>query len=342
MLWALLAGCAAAALSTRVATAALVRRSVLDVPNHRSSHRAPIPRGGGVALLVGVPVALLLLHGRFRPSLLLAVFLPAAAAAAVGLTDDVRGEVSVRLRLVALVVIASAGAAAEVSLSHPGFWAVLVAVVIALWVVSYTNFFNFMDGINGIASSQAILTGICFGLIAAHLHRPSVEAASFALAAAGVGFLPFNFPSARVFLGDVGSYFLGASLALLIGIAVLRGFTVEAAVAPVAVFLTDAGVTLIRRIAGRKAWATAHREHTYQRLVDAGWSHTLTTSVVAVFIAACSALGSVSLLAGPAARALADAAIVVLLAGYLSLPSLQARLAAPAMPAPTAMTGGQS
>lgn len=273
--------------------------------------------------MAGTVVALAGLHSHVRMSLILAVFVPAAAAAMVGLADDLLGEVSVRVRLAALVAVAFAGAAAVVMTGHSGPWAGLLAVAIGLWVVAYTNFFNFMDGINGIASTSSLLAGVSLGLIARHLHHQTVEAASFALAAASLGFLPFNFPRARVFLGDVGSYFSGAVLALLVSLALLRGFTLEAAVAPVGVFVADATVTLVRRILGGKPWATAHREHAYQRLVDGGWSHTLTTTVVATVIAVSSALGSVSVLAGPAARAAADAGIVLALVIYLSLPRLQ-------------------
>lgn len=332
MLAAVLAGAATAGAVTPLASTVLRRRAVLDVPNHRSSHRTPVPRGGGVALMVGTAAALIVSHSHLRATLVLAVFLPAAAAGILGLTDDLTGGVSVEVRLAILVVLALAGAACEAALTdHPGAWAVALAVVLALWVTGFTNFFNFMDGINGIASAQTVLAGVALGAIAYNLHRPTVEIACFAIAAAAAGFLPFNFPRARVFLGDIGSYFSGAALALLVSLAVLRGFTLEAAAAPVVVFVADATVTLCRRVIGGRHWASAHREHTYQRLVDGGWSHTLTTSVAAVFIAACSALGSVSLLAGPTARACADAGIVVLLLGYLSLPRLQAYLLAPAL-----------
>lgn len=324
MLWALLAGCASAVAATYLAIVALRRRSVLDIPNHRSSHREPVPRGGGVALLAGCLVAFVGLHGQVRPSLVLAVFVPAAVAGVIGLADDLSGGLSVPARLAALTAVSFAGAAAVVLTAQPRVWPALFALLIGAGVVAYTNFFNFMDGINGIASAETLVTAATLGGLALHLHRHTLEAAAFSLAAATVGFLPFNFPHARVFLGDVGSYFCGAALALLVGLAVLQGFTLEAAGAPLGLFVVDATVTLARRVIGRRPWARAHREHTYQRLVDAGWSHTRTTAVVAAIAAACSALGSVSLLAGPAARASADAGIAALLVGYLALPRLVA------------------
>lgn len=332
MLAAVLAGAATAGAVTPLASTVLRRRAALDIPNHRSSHRIPVPRGGGVALMVGTAAALIVAHSHLRASLVLAVFLPAAAAGILGLTDDLTGGVSVKVRLSILVAVALAGAACEAALTdHPGVWVVALTVVLGVWVTGFTNFFNFMDGINGIACTEVVLSGVALGALADHLHRPTVEAASLALAAAAIGFLPFNFPRARVFLGDVGSYFAGAALGLLVGLAVLRGFTVEAAAAPVAVFVADATVTLGRRILGGRHWATAHREHTYQRLVDAGWSHTATTSVVAVVTAACAALGSVSLVAGGAGRALADSGMVLALAVYLSLPHLVGQRRTPSL-----------
>jgi hypothetical protein len=102
-------------------------------------------------------------------------------------------------------------------------------------------------------------------------------------------------------------------------------------VAPVALYVADTGVTLVRRVHRHEAWHQAHRQHTYQRLVDLGWSHTQTTGLVFALVTLCSVLGSVSLLGSVPGRVAADLAVVVLVAGYLVLPQLIARRR-PALP----------
>src|SRR3989442_287389 len=137
---------------------------------------------------------------------------------------------------------------------------------------------------------------------------------------AAAAFLPFNFPRARMFLGDVGSYFFGAWLAVLAVVGLRQGLTIEAAFAPLAVYVADTGSTLARRILRHQAWYRPHRDHTYQRLTARGVSHTAVAALVAVVIAACSALGAVSLVAPLGLRVLADAALALLLAIYLASP----------------------
>ena len=140
--------------------------------------------------------------------------------------------------------------------------------------------------------------------------------------AGSIGFAPFNFPAARVFLGDIGSYFAGAWLALLVVIGLRGSVPAEAMIAPVALYLADTGVTLTRRVFRHEAWQQAHRQHTYQRLVDLEFSHIQTTSIVFVLVGLCSALGSVSLFGSVSGRVAADFGIGALIICYLSLPAL--------------------
>ena len=125
-----------------------------------------------------------------------------------------------------------------------------------------------------------------------------------------------------VFLGDVGSYFAGAWLAVLFIIGLRGSIPAEAMIAPVALYVADTGVTLSRRVHRHEAWQQAHRQHTYQRLVDLGWSHTQTTGLVFALVAICSVLGSVSLLGSVPERVAADCGVGALIAGYLLLPDL--------------------
>jgi UDP-N-acetylmuramyl pentapeptide phosphotransferase/UDP-N-acetylglucosamine-1-phosphate transferase len=125
-----------------------------------------------------------------------------------------------------------------------------------------------------------------------------------------------------VFLGDAGSYFVGAWLAILVIIGLQGSIPPEAMVAPVALYVADTGVTLARRVRQREVWHQSHRDHTYQRLVDLGWSHTQTTGLVFGLVALCSLLGSITLLGSLAGRVTADCGIVALVIGYLVLPGL--------------------
>ena len=315
-------GVVATVLATWVATVLLRRGAVMDHPNQRSSHLVPVPRGGGVALVVGCAVVVAVVPSALDGTQLGVLFAATVAAGAIGLADDLRGGVSVGVRLLGLTVICAGGSAAMLSGHELSEWVVPCVLIATAWAVTYTNFFNFMDGINGIAAGQAIVAGVALGLVGEHLHQHVLATAAFGLAAAAVGFLPWNYPRARVFMGDVGTYFAGAWLSLLLIAAIADGATVEAALGPVAVFATDAGVTVIRHLLDGKPVTAPHRDHVYQRLVGAGWSHTLTAGLVTALTAVTAALGSVSLARDTAARCAADLAIVALLFGYLTLPRL--------------------
>ncbi len=142
------------------------------------------------------------------------------------------------------------------------------------------------------------------------------------LAAAALGFAPFNFPRARVFLGDVGSSFIGAWLAAMVAMELRSGLPPEAALAPVALSLADAAWTLAWRVRRSEQWSQPHCSHAYQRLAKLGWWHTRNTGVVGALIVACSALGAVSITASLSARAAADASLAAVLADYLATPDL--------------------
>jgi len=147
-----------------------------------------------------------------------------------------------------------------------------------------------------------------------------LQAAAFALVAGAIGFAPFNFPTARVFLGDVGSYFAGAWLAVLVVLGLRGSIPPEAIVAPVALYVADTGLTLARRVQRHEPWHEPHRQHAYQRLVVLGWSHKKTAGVVFTLVTMCALLGSVSLLGSVPGRVAADCGIVLLVVGYLDLP----------------------
>lgn len=235
-----------------------LQRRLLDEPGERRSHAVATPRGGGIAIVLAVlvaTVALALRHPVHVP-LLAAFGIGLAAVAGVGWIDDHR-PLSPWSRL---VVQAMAGLVFAIAVIHVydnvGLGLAAFAAVVVL-----TNVWNFMDGIDGLAASQALIVAVGLALIMAG----PAAALAWALAAACAGFLPFNFPRARIFLGDVGSGALGYALACLTMLASAR-LDVSAALLllPLAPFLVDAGLTLLRRMLRGERWWTAHVQHAYQ------------------------------------------------------------------------------
>jgi UDP-N-acetylmuramyl pentapeptide phosphotransferase/UDP-N-acetylglucosamine-1-phosphate transferase len=280
-------------------------------------------RGGGIGLAFGTLVGLAVLHSNLTGSAWIALVLASVGFGVIGFADDLTGAFPVFARLAMQLVVAVP--AALVICLHGPRGAVPVALLIALaavWIVSFVNAFNFMDGITGISSAEATVAGLAFALIARREHQLVLQSAALMLVAGTAGFVPFNFPSARVFLGDVGSYFVGAWLAILVIIGLRGSIPADAMIAPISLYIADTGFALVRRVLRHESWHQAHRQHTYQRLVDHGLSHTLTTGIVFTAAAVCSVLGSVSLLGSIPERIVADNLVVAVIAGYLALPHM--------------------
>jgi len=300
----------------------LLRREVLDRPNHRSSHVLPTPRGGGLAVAVGASVALGVsgASGIEREALLAS----AGLFGLLGLAEDLHNLAPLtRLGIQAVLALGSLVLVLH-GLSGPVAWRVGFGLGVMLWLVGFVNVFNFMDGINGLATVQAMVAGGVWAYLGIARHHPSLALAGLAVAAAALGFLPFNFPGARIFLGDVGSYFLGAWLAVTAVIALRAGIAPEAALGPLAVFVADAAWTLARRLRNHEVWYEAHRGHVYQRLIDLGWSHARATASIGALMVGISLLGLVSLQGHFVPRALADGAGALTLGFYLASPRLLA------------------
>lgn len=242
----------------------LLRRGSLpmDHPNERSLHATPTPRIGGLGIMAGAGVASLWL----ADAALLYVLLAAFALAALSLLDDVRG-LPVALRFLAHFV---AAAACLLAFGLTG-WALLGATLVVVWM---TNLYNFMDGSDGLAGG---MTAIGFGALALAAmlgDAPGLAILCAAIAAAALAFLRFNFPPARVFMGDAGSIplgFLAATLGILGAMQDVWPWLFPLLV--FSPFIVDASVTLGRRaLGGEKIWQ-AHRSHYYQRVVLLGASH---------------------------------------------------------------------
>lgn len=267
------------------------RARLLDVPNARSSHQVPTPRGAG-AIIVGSVAAAMAWAIDVEVPGLAAVGGAALAIAVVSAVDDVRPLPS-WFRL--LVHLGSAAVAVlGVVQSAPDSWSLPALFVGTVWVAGLTNAYNFMDGIDGISGSQALVSGTTIAIVSMHAGLPVEAIAGTAIASASAGFLLHNWPPARVFMGDVGSAFLGfvfAVLTLRIGaVSYSAGLAVFISLWP---FVFDTALTLIRRIRRRENIFASHRSHLYQRLVIAGWSHARVTAIYAGMAAVGAAAGLV-------------------------------------------------
>jgi UDP-N-acetylmuramyl pentapeptide phosphotransferase/UDP-N-acetylglucosamine-1-phosphate transferase len=223
------------------------------------------------------------------------------------------------------VVAAPAATLLVLRLPLPPLATAAAAAAAAVWVVGFVNAFNFMDGVNGISGAHALIGGVAYACLAGWRRDGFGVAAGLALAAGACAFLPWNAGRARVFLGDVGSYSIGAALAVLAVRLITDGVPAEAVAGPVALYLADVAWTLQRRIRHGERWLEAHRTHVYQRWCDAGWSHqevTLLTSALTVLLCLLGVVGVVGVAGGTAVRVTADLAGLGVLAVYLRSPEL--------------------
>jgi UDP-N-acetylmuramyl pentapeptide phosphotransferase/UDP-N-acetylglucosamine-1-phosphate transferase len=265
---------------TWVATGAIIpvlrRQNLLDHPNERSSHSTPTPRGGGIALVGALLLVWLTLSQAWSvASGVVGISVAAAALAVVCWIDDLRG-LSPVLRLL------TQGAAVAVGISRLpesaiafGHWLGFLHLIgLGLLWVWWINLFNFMDGIDGLAGSEAATIGVGVLLFATVGIGADSELALLAAAIIGaaIGCLVWNWSPAKIFLGDVGSVPLGYLLGFLLLDRALRGFWKIALILPL-YFLVDATITLARRMLRREHVWKAHREHFYQQAVRHGLAH---------------------------------------------------------------------
>jgi UDP-N-acetylmuramyl pentapeptide phosphotransferase/UDP-N-acetylglucosamine-1-phosphate transferase len=258
-----------ACLITRLLIPLLAHRQILDRPNERSSHRVPTPRGGGIAVIGSILLAwILLARTESVQSAVFGIAFGAVLLAAVSWLDDLRGLSPV----VRLAVQAAAVAIGIFVL--PGPRGLFFLVAIGLTWIWWINLFNFMDGIDGLAGSEAAAIGaglLLFATVGAGAD-PALPAIAAAVTGAAIGFLVWNWSPARIFLGDVGSVPLGYILGFLLLDVAVRGYWKIALILPL-YFVADATITLARRLLrGERVWQ-AHREHFYQQAMRRGLGH---------------------------------------------------------------------
>jgi UDP-GlcNAc:undecaprenyl-phosphate GlcNAc-1-phosphate transferase len=300
-----LAGLSAAALARHLGFAAvlallsasvvrgMVAVGVMDRPNERSAHARPVPKSGGVgivaAFLAGVVVLTVEANfARLAAPYAAGVIAGAVLIAAVAFLDDLRDwPFTVKLGAQVAAALGAVGTGLYVGTYRVPYvgpvelgWAGAAATV--AWLLFATNAMNFIDGLNGLASGVALIAALFLSAIAAGQGGWFVYAASLLLAAGITGFLPFNFPRARIFMGDVGSQFCGFMLAVL-GVAASRFERVELSFLIVPMLLSgvlfDVAFTLARRATAGERLTEAHRGHLYQVAFRAGMPATHVTLI---------------------------------------------------------------
>ena len=267
-----------------------LKRGVIDTPNERSSHTTPTPRGGGLSFVItflatfGFTLFFNLSDLTPQPGAFWAIFCSGLLVAGIGFWDD-HVHIPARWRFLAHSIAALAGLllfglpdiplpGSTIDLGIIGYPLGIIALV---WLL---NLFNFMDGIDGIAGSEALFVGIGAILIMQFASAGDYAAPIFWLSIlmAGIaGFLVWNWPPAKIFMGDAGSGFLGLTLGLFALWSANLGFPIWVWVILLALFITDATVTLLRRMLNGERWFEAHCSHLYQQLSRKWGSHSSVT-----------------------------------------------------------------
>lgn len=281
----------------------MVSSGVIDVPNHRSSHTRATPRGGGLACLLAVAVAAAVAQARGHRVPWIAIT-AAVALGLVGYLDD-RGSLGAAPRLVAQVV---AGLVVGVAVGGP-WWSVVGAVLLPVVV----NTVNFMDGVNGITGLHVALWGLSAMWLGGGGRAPALVILGAVAAGSALGFLPWNAPRAKIFLGDSGSYLMGGLVASGMLVGVRHSPSLTLVLAPLTLYFVDTASALLRRALRRAPLTQAHREHTYQLLVDAGRSHLGVALVMVLLALICTAAWTLGPVVGVGVTVLVST-------GYLTAP----------------------
>lgn len=265
-------------------------RRITDIPTERSSHTLPTPRGGGIGFVIASIIAFILYFGWMGvliSPIYLTMLVTVSAIACLGWFDD-RHDLSQTVRFTIQIVAAGSVIffiggldtffipyASTISLG------VLSPFLGLLWITGTTNIYNFMDGVDGIASNQALTASTGWMVIAYLWNEPVLFTINFIVFTTVAVFLIYNWAPARIFMGDVGSVFLGFFFAIMpfLAVAISEEFSIGLTIWMGALllwpFLFDSTYTLVRRVLKNENVFEAHRTHLYQRLNIAGWSHSI-------------------------------------------------------------------
>jgi UDP-GlcNAc:undecaprenyl-phosphate GlcNAc-1-phosphate transferase len=280
----------------------MVHHNLLDFPNERSSHIIPTPRGGGLAMVIVTIISIgVLCYIKPLSSVnsIFSIFLGAILVAGISLWDDLH-PLLYWIRLIVHLVVAG------IVVIEVGYWRVLHIPFIGaiylgwiglpvtiLWVVGMINAYNFMDGVDGIAGGQGVIAGLGWAVLGMLSGQSFIAGVGVVLAASCLGFLGHNWPPAKIFMGDVGSTFLGYTFAVLPVVAgqydTHLSFVGVLLVWPI---IFDTAATFLRRLLHHENVFSAHLSHFYQRLVATGYSHKKIASLyigLSIISLACSA-----------------------------------------------------
>lgn len=248
-----------------------IQKAILDHPNERSSHTLPTPRGGGLAIVLTFYLGTGYLYAtNTLDSNLFYAFISALPLLIVSLLDDLY-TLGSKIRMIAqllasILALSSLGGIETISLYFVelhGWWLNIPILFGMIWLI---NLYNFLDGIDGYAGSEAIFLGVATALIFGY-------DIGWIVAAGALGFLLFNWQKAKIFMGDIGSTFLGFIFAVLMIYSLNNGESLYSWLIILGLFWVDATLTLIRRAQNGESLSQAHRKHAYQRITQAGWSH---------------------------------------------------------------------
>ncbi|OQX85004.1 MAG: hypothetical protein B6D63_03300 [Candidatus Latescibacteria bacterium 4484_7] len=288
---------------TRLILRVSIAKNLLDIPNERSSHSIPKPRLGGIAIAaafyITVSTAFIVGHVVIvGSSAMLGLLGGAGVLLLMGVVDDVRGIGAIPkllFQIAAASVAVTAGAVLKeitiplIGTLNLGAFGIPFTI---LWIVAIINFYNFIDGIDGLAAGVAVIGALFLAFLAGKAEMTGLFVAYIILAGSALGFLKFNFPPARIFMGDTGSAFIGFLFAVLSVLSEGRGASAFLTVIVLGAVFGDAAVTLIRRMIRAESILTPHKTHYYQRLTTLGLSHKQVT-IIEYLITALLGVGAV-------------------------------------------------
>ena len=268
---------------------------LIDIPNERSLHEYPVPRSGGIAILISLIVTIIFSFIFIDLSEFLVVYLGAFLLSIISFYDD-KNHIQAQYRLLShtvisfsivfifdfsLIVLRLPGVEWEL----PYFWGGLLCVVSTIWLI---NLYNFMDGMDGFASGMAIIGFSTLAILGIVNDQLIYATGCISIVAAVAGFYIFNFPPAKIFMGDSGASVLGLLVATFIIWADRHQiFPAWIGVLIFSAFIVDATATLMRRAINREKVWQAHRTHYYQKLVQLGWGHKKTVMFEYLLMLSC-------------------------------------------------------